>query len=297
MAPVINGVRDSKKITTKQRERLATLLMESPDARYSLVEIDAKRIDEINIRQATLEGMAKAIRNLSLVLSRDVQCISAADSTNRTQTTTETKDSSQFLEHGTENEFGFSSQKNALERTDTTYDSKCTHPAITTTDALSRSTSTVESSQTSLVRSGTESQYVLVDGDTVPDSVLSSHPNRCESVVEGDSKIYTVSAASIIAKVYRDKLMTAFAVKYPPFGLDKHKGYGTAQHIAALREHGVTDIHRMSFRPCRDLHKYVQPAVGALDAYFGSNKLSAVAASSSHTISDTEQTVHSKGVL
>lgn len=66
-------------------------------------------------------------------------------------------------------------------------------------------------------------------------------------IVKGDYLSYNIGAASIIAKVHRDKLMVDMAEKYPEYGFDKHKGYGTAAHIAAIKQYGATEIHRKSF--------------------------------------------------
>ena len=67
------------------------------------------------------------------------------------------------------------------------------------------------------------------------------------SIIHGDAKSYLIAAASIIAKVERDAYMLRMHELYPQYGFDKNKGYGTAQHIAALREHGPCPIHRRSF--------------------------------------------------
>ncbi|MDO5556065.1 MAG: ribonuclease HII [Clostridia bacterium] len=67
------------------------------------------------------------------------------------------------------------------------------------------------------------------------------------SVIKGDAKIYSVSAASIIAKVTRDRIMREYDEVYPEYGFKKHKGYGTAMHIQAIKEHGICDLHRKTF--------------------------------------------------
>ena len=92
-------------------------------------------------------------------------------------------------------------------------------------------------------------QKVLVDGLHCPDipGVI------LEAVVRGDSLILEISAASIIAKVERDKYMCELDKKYPQYNLGKHKGYPTKEHFQLLQEHGVIDIYRKSFRPVRDL--------------------------------------------
>ena len=67
------------------------------------------------------------------------------------------------------------------------------------------------------------------------------------SVIKGDAKIYSISAASIIAKVTRDRIMRAYDKIYPEYGFAKHKGYGTSAHIEAIKKYGLCDLHRKSF--------------------------------------------------
>ena len=68
-----------------------------------------------------------------------------------------------------------------------------------------------------------------------------------DSIIKGDAKCYSIAAASIVAKVTRDRIMREWDKVYPEYGFEKHKGYGTAAHIAAIREHGLCPIHRRSF--------------------------------------------------
>ena len=84
--------------------------------------------------------------------------------------------------------------------------------------------------------------FVYVDGNRSEGLTL---PHEC--VVSGDARIPSIAAASIIAKVTRDRLMRDFAVRYPAYGFEKHKGYGSRAHYAALREHGPCPIHRRTF--------------------------------------------------
>ncbi len=85
-------------------------------------------------------------------------------------------------------------------------------------------------------------QTVLTDGNMTLDI---SFPQR--SVVHGDALSYSIGAASIIAKVYRDKKMEEFAKIYPQYAFESNKGYGSAAHIQAIREHGLCPIHRRTF--------------------------------------------------
>jgi ribonuclease HII len=88
---------------------------------------------------------------------------------------------------------------------------------------------------------------VLVDGNRIPTlDVLA------EAIVQGDAKVQAISAASIIAKVTRDRQCEAMHAAYPQYGFDGHKGYGTAVHMAALKAHGATPVHRKSFAPVRE---------------------------------------------
>ena len=90
--------------------------------------------------------------------------------------------------------------------------------------------------------------FSLIDGLPVP-----NFPTRSKAIVKGDSKSASIAAASILAKVYRDELMDKYAEEFPGYGFEKNKGYGTAQHLAALKELGPTPIHRKSFAPVREL--------------------------------------------
>lgn len=90
-------------------------------------------------------------------------------------------------------------------------------------------------------------QHVLVDGNRTP-----AFPCAATAVVKGDARVAAISAASILAKVQRDAEMDALHARYPQYGFDKHKGYPTAAHFAALRQHGPIPEHRRSFAPVRE---------------------------------------------
>lgn len=91
-------------------------------------------------------------------------------------------------------------------------------------------------------------KLVLVDGNQLP--VLEM---RAEALVKGDATVPSISAASILAKVSRDHWCADYHQRFPQYGFDQHKGYGTVAHLAALRQHGPCPEHRQSFRPVADL--------------------------------------------
>lgn len=154
----IEGLRDSKKLSEKKREELAAAIKSQAKC-WAIAFASVPEIDSLNILNASLLAMKRAVLNLTVVPSR-----------------------------------------------------------------------------------------VLVDGNRCPNLLI-----PCEAIVGGDDLIPEISAASIIAKVARDKLMQYFDKPYPAFGFGKHKGYPTSLHLAALEKHGVTPLHRKSFAPVRAL--------------------------------------------
>lgn len=91
-------------------------------------------------------------------------------------------------------------------------------------------------------------EWILIDGNRCPHFAVPT-----TAVVKGDSLVPEISAASILAKVARDQEMVVLHQVYPQYGFDKHKGYPTAQHLSAIREHGILAEHRRSFRPVTEL--------------------------------------------
>lgn len=89
--------------------------------------------------------------------------------------------------------------------------------------------------------------FVLIDGDRSPDC---SSPYRL--IPSGDRLCFSISAASILAKVTRDRIMQAYDVALPQYGFGRHKGYGTSEHLAAIAQFGVSPIHRKSFKGVRE---------------------------------------------
>ncbi|MDU4299796.1 MULTISPECIES: ribonuclease HII [Eikenella] len=92
-------------------------------------------------------------------------------------------------------------------------------------------------------------EKVWIDGNRVPPDLGC----EAEAVIKGDSKIIQISAASVLAKTARDAEMYALAERYPQYGFERHKGYGTAEHLAALQRHGALPEHRRSFAPVREI--------------------------------------------
>ncbi len=148
----IPGLNDSKKLSEKRREELFDIITEKAIA-YSIASVDEKRIDEINILNATFEAMNTAVNNLTV-----------------------------------------------------------------------------------------KPDYVLIDGNRIKGMTI---PH--ETVVKGDAKSASIAAASILAKVSRDRFITEMAEKYPQYGFEKHKGYGTAVHNEAILKYGPCEIHRRTF--------------------------------------------------
>ena len=154
----IAGLADSKKLSEKQRDRLAPIIRERALA-WAVAYAEVEEIDSLNILQATLLAMKRAVEGLNI-----------------------------------------------------------------------------------------QPQQVLVDGLYCPQTGISS-----QAIVKGDSKVAAISAASILAKTARDHAMLSLHQSYPQYGFDAHKGYPTAAHLAALKQHGISPEHRKSFRPVREL--------------------------------------------
>lgn len=152
------GLDDSKKLSAKKRELLFIEICSQAKA-YAIAEASVAEIDELNILQATLVAMKRAVMRLTV-----------------------------------------------------------------------------------------QPQKILVDGIHCPDVAI-----PCEAMIGGDGLVESISAASILAKVYRDRLMTKLDQEYPGYGFADHAGYGTKRHLAALQHLGITPIHRKTFGPVKAL--------------------------------------------
>ena len=88
----------------------------------------------------------------------------------------------------------------------------------------------------------------LIDGNFKPDI-----KNKAISIIKGDSKSVSIAAASILAKVYRDEIMLKYSKQFPEYGFQTNSGYGTKEHLSALKNYGITPIHRKSFKPVHNI--------------------------------------------
>ena len=117
-----------------------------------------------------------------------------------------------------------------------------------TIDELNILNATMLAMKTAVEGLSVPSDYALIDGNKLPELNC-----KAQYVIGGDAKIKSIAAASILAKVSRDRYMLELAEKYPQYQFEKHKGYGTKLHYQMLDEHGISDIHRVSF-----LKKYIE---------------------------------------
>ena len=174
----ILNIRDSKKLSEKQREYFYGILTNHPAVEWGVGIVSEKIIDNINILRATKLSMNKAVDNLNSKLQ-------------------------------------ITNYKNV--------------------------------------------DFLLLDGNftlNLNEAAFAkkgySMPKQ-KSIIKGDQKVFSISAASIIAKVTRDRIMQKMHKKYPEYGFNLHKGYGTALHVANLQKFGPSKIHRKTFFPVRDL--------------------------------------------
>ncbi|WP_296948941.1 ribonuclease HII [uncultured Massilia sp.] len=124
---------------------------------------------------------------------------------------------------------------------------ECSHDEIDTLNILQ---ATMLAMRRAVEALATVPTIALIDGNRCPPLAAAI---RAHAVVEGDDKVHAISAASILAKTARDAALVQLHAQYPQYAFDQHKGYGTALHLARLREHGPCPVHRRSFAPVRAL--------------------------------------------
>jgi ribonuclease HII len=117
-----------------------------------------------------------------------------------------------------------------------------------TIDEINIYRATIKAMEMAIANLSISPEYVIVDGRM---RLVTKCPLKC--IIRGDSESLSIAAASIIAKVTRDRLMLKYHEEYPQYGFDRHKGYGTKMHKIALQNHGPSPIHRFSFRPVKEL--------------------------------------------
>ena len=214
----IDGITDSKKITKEQdREDLYKAITESANVRWAVAVMDAPFIDKVNILQATMRGMEAA----STALAADAG-------------------SSSFVQVGEE-------KIPVLSKVSYQQDG-CYVVTNSSSSSDDSNKKTKKKLKAAVVKSPDE-YCALVDGNRIPPGM----PCESESIVKGDSKEYGIAAASILAKVSRDRLMRDYHELWPHFGLDQHKGYPTAAHMGAVRKFGASTIHRRTFKPLKNM--------------------------------------------
>jgi ribonuclease HII len=255
----IPGITDSKKITKEDtREELYEEIVSSPNARWAVAIGDAARVDEVNILQATLECMRNAARGLMELeqFKLGSMCIvpaseSGSTSTDLMRTPADKNDSDNDKDvkiakvYPREKEY--SSKIHGCYIVCGINDANGKPMDINgntnISDDLKSHDLDEETTRT------TQSYYALVDGNRLPKEM----PCDAEPIIKGDSKEYAIAAASILAKVTRDRLMHEYDALYPEFNLKQHKGYPTAAHMSKVREFGASPIHRRTFAPLKHM--------------------------------------------
>lgn len=115
-----------------------------------------------------------------------------------------------------------------------------------TIDQINIRQATLEAMRRACLGLAVKPQSLLIDGNDCPAKL----PCPAHTVIKGDASVLSIAAASIVAKVTRDRLMARLADHFPVYGFHSHVGYGTPQHLDALRLHGPSPLHRLSFAPC-----------------------------------------------
>lgn len=206
-APVL-GINDSKQVQEEDRERMYEELLRSKQFVFGVSIIDHDTIDNINILQATMLAMSRAVDDLQLKLL-------------------------------------------ASETATHQYHVLVDGPRVP--DAIMARLG-VEASPSGKRPRADHGARELGGAGSIAKATPSLLLTGAEPVIKGDTKVYSIAAASIIAKVTRDRLMREFDSKYPQYGFAGHKGYGTASHTEAIFAHGPCEIHRKTFAPVKSFY-------------------------------------------
>lgn len=122
-------------------------------------------------------------------------------------------------------------------------------------DTINIFQATLKAMEAAVMKLGVEPDCVLVDGPKTPHLPFHQVP-----IVDGDALSFSIACASVAAKVTRDRMMEYYDAQYPEYGFKRHKGYGTQEHVDALKKHGPCAIHRRSFEPVRTLEASLRGA-------------------------------------
>jgi ribonuclease HII len=212
-APIM-GINDSKQVQEEDRERIYEELVRSKQIVFGVSIIDHDTIDSINILQATMLAMSRAVDDL--------------------------------LDKLVSPETRFRQ-----------YHVLVDGPRVP--DGITAMVGVAPSPTGKRARADHHDRELGGAGSTAK-AAASYTLSNAEAVIKGDTKVYSIAAASIIAKVTRDRLMRDFDRKYPKYGFAGHKGYGTASHMEAIFAHGPCEIHRKTFAPVKSFY----PATGTL---------------------------------
>ena len=137
------------------------------------------------------------------------------------------------------------------------YEQIISHPSVTwavtavdedTIDSINILQATMQAMELAVAGLATTPDYLLVDGNRLPKAF---DPETSEAITKGDTKVYAIAAASIIAKVTRDRMMLELHEKWPEYQFKDHMGYGVPKHVEAIRDHGPCPAHRRSFNPVK----------------------------------------------
>ena len=221
----ISGIVDSKIISEEDRERLYEEIITTPGVLWHAAVISPAVIDTINILQATMLGMKVSTEHviyckcsidghvplLPFVLPILTACAYLVDLRSHNE----------------------GCDKRSWRRSDV---------CVFHTSDVQESIEAVHEQCGSV-----STASALIDGNRVPAELKI----EAKAIIKGDGSEYCIAAASILAKVTRDRIMRRYHEQYPQYNFIQHKGYGTAAHMAAIAQHGPCEIHRMTFRPIR----------------------------------------------